>query len=243
MTVSSCVGVSLAPEDGIDPDALLGNAQLALNRARLEGRGRRCFFEIGVDARAKAKRILELDLRAALAADEFELHYQPLLNLASGKITGAEALLRWKHPHRGWISPVDFIPLAEETGLIGDLGAWVLHRACREAATWPEDLTVAVNISAVQCRDASLANVISAALTESGLPPKRLELEITETALLTDDNTTVDLLQQLRRLGARISLDDFGTGYSSLSHLRAFPFEKIKIDRSFVQEIGVDKNT
>lgn len=243
VSISVCLGITLAPDDGIDPDFLLDNAQLALARARLEGRGRCCFFEVGMDARAKARRLLELDLRAALIAGEFEIHYQPLLNLSSGKITGAEALLRWNHRHRGWISPADFIPLAEETGLVGDLGSWVLHQACQEAADWPQDLTIAVNISAVQCRRPGLAETISSALERSGLAAERLELEITETALLTEESTTVELLHQIRRLGVRISLDDFGTGYSSLSYLRAFPFEKIKIDRSFVQEIGVTKNT
>jgi diguanylate cyclase (GGDEF)-like protein len=243
ITMTSCAGISLAPNDGMAADLLMDNALLALSRARSEGRGRRCFFEVGMDARAKARRLLELDLRTAISAAEFEIFYQPLIKLASGAVRGAEALLRWRHPHRGMISPADFIPLAEETGLVAELGSWVLRRACQEAASWPDELTVAVNISAVQFRDRGLAETVRAALSGSGLPANRLELEITETALLNDDSQTVELLHQLRGMGVRISLDDFGTGYSSLSHLRAFPFDKIKIDRSFVQEIGASPNT
>ncbi len=196
-----------------------------------------------MDARVKARRLLELDLRKAISAGEFEIFYQPLTRLASGAVSGAEALLRWQHPHRGMISPGDFIPLAEETGLVVPLGGWVLRQACREAASWPNELTVAVNISAVQFRDRDLTSTVMAALSESKLPAERLELEITETALLNDDSQTMELLHQLRAIGVRISLDDFGTGYSSLSYLRSFPFDKLKIDRSFVQGIGASPNT
>jgi diguanylate cyclase (GGDEF)-like protein len=243
VTITSCVGIALAPSDGTEPDLLIENAQFALSRARSEGHGHRCFFEVGMDARAKARHLLELDLRKAISAGEFEIFYQPLLNVASGAVSGAEALLRWRHPHRGLISPAEFIPLAEQTGLITPLGTWALHQACREAATWPDRLTVAVNISAVQLRNREIVQTVKAALAESKLPADRLELEITETVSLTDDGDTAELLHQLRRLGVRISLDDFGTGYSSLNYLRAFPFDKIKIDRSFVQEIGVSRNT
>jgi diguanylate cyclase (GGDEF)-like protein len=241
--MTSCAGIAMAPNDGYEADLLMDNAQFALGRARSEGRGKRCFFEVGMDARAKARRLLELDLRKAIAAEEFEVFYQPLVNIASGAVSGAEALLRWQHPHRGMISPADFIPLAEETGLIADLGPWVLRQACLEAAGWPNELRVAVNISAVQFRDRELATTITSALSESGLSPRRLELEITETALLGDDSRIVNLLHELRSTGVRISLDDFGTGYSSLSYLRAFPFDKIKIDRSFVQGLGDCSNT
>jgi diguanylate cyclase (GGDEF)-like protein len=243
ITMTSCAGIALAPDDGVEADLLLDNAQFALGRARSEGRGRRCFFEVGMDARAKARRLLEFDLRKAIAAEEFEIFYQPLIELKSGAVSGAEALLRWKHPHRGMISPADFIPLSEETGLITRLGPWVLRHACREAASWPDELTVAVNISAVQFRDRDFVKTVTAALSESKLPAERLELEVTETALLNDDSQTVELLHQLRKTGVRISLDDFGTGYSSLSYLRSFPFDKIKIDRSFVQGISDSPNT
>ena len=242
VALTSCAGIALAPGDGTQSDQLIDNAELALDRARSEGRGRRCFFEVGMDARAKAQRLLELDLRTAISAGEFEIFYQPLINLASGTIIGAEALLRWRHPHRGLISPADFIPLAEETGLIVQLGASALQQACREATNWPADLRVAVNISAVQFRNGDLLETLMDVLSDSKLAPERLELEITESVLLNDQSRVADLLHRLRHMGVRISLDDFGTGYSSLSYLRAFPFDKIKIDRSFVQEIGTGKN-
>jgi diguanylate cyclase (GGDEF)-like protein len=242
ITVTCCVGIALAPDDGVVADHLMDNAKFALIRARSEGRGHRCFFEVGMDAKAKARRLLELDLRTAISSNEFEIFYQPLVNLASGTVSGAEALLRWRHPHRGLISPADFIPLAEDTGQIVELGAWALQRACQEAAGWPDGLRVAVNISAVQFRNHGLEEVVMSALSASRLPPHRLELEITESIVLNDDCHVADLLHRCRRLGIRISLDDFGTGYSSLSYLRAFPFDKIKIDRSFVQEIEGGRN-
>ena len=243
VTLTSSIGIALAPNDGVEPDILIRNAELALSRARSEGRALRCFFEAGMNARAQARRLLESDLRKALPAGEFEVFYQPLFDLASGAVTGSEALLRWRQPERGLVSPAEFIPLAEETGLIVPLGSWVLRQACTEAAKWPNELKLAVNVSSIQFRKRGLLETVMAALAESGLPANRLELEITESILLNDDSQTLETLHQLRRAGVRISLDDFGTGYSSLSYLRAFPFDKIKIDRCFVQEIGVSQNT
>jgi EAL domain-containing protein (putative c-di-GMP-specific phosphodiesterase class I) len=191
-----------------------------------------------MDAQMQARHALETDLRKAVTAGEFEMYYQPIVELAGGVITGFEALVRWNHPQRGVVTPGSFIPVAEEIGLIGALGDWVLKQACRDAATWPEGLTVAVNLSAVQFRNPSLALSVVSALNASGLDASRLVLEITETVLLQDDRAILDTLHQIRALGARISMDDFGTGYSSLSYLRSFPFDKIKIDRSFIQELG-----
>jgi diguanylate cyclase (GGDEF)-like protein len=237
VTLSSSAGIALAPNDGIDPDGLIRNAQLALIRARSEGHGNRCFFEAGMNTRAQARRLLESGLRDALSAGQFELFYQPLFDLAGSAVTGCEALLRWRHPERGPVSPAEFIPVAEEIGLIVPLGAWVLRQACMEAAGWPNGLRIAVNVSTIQLRSHGLVETVMAALAESGLSADRLELEITESVLLSDDSATLELLHKLRRLGVRISLDDFGTGYSSLSYLRTFPFDKIKIDRSFLQEL------
>ena len=184
------------------------------------------------------RRRLELDLRKALLADQFELHYQPVVDVGSGEVAGFEALLRWHHPERGMVPPDAFIPVAEEIGLIVPLGDWVLKQACRDAVTWPDKLSVAVNLSAVQFRNPSLALSVVSALGQSGLAASRLELEITETVLLQDDRAVLDTLHQFRDLGVRICMDDFGTGYSSLSYLRSFPFDKIKIDRSFISELG-----
>ncbi len=214
------------------------NADMALYRAKTDGRATYRFFEPEMDARMQARRALEADLRAAIASNEFELHYQAIVNLATGRIQGFEALLRWQHPVRGPIAPADFIPVAEETGLIVPLGEWVARQACMEAAQWPEDVKVAINLSPVQVRSSNFVPVITAALAESGLAPNRLELEITETVLLQDSEGTLSTLHQLRDLGARISMDDFGTGYSSLSYLRKFPFDKIKIDRSFIRDLA-----
>jgi diguanylate cyclase (GGDEF)-like protein len=238
VVVGASVGIALAPNDGNDPDALLKNADLALYRAKEDGRGRYCFFEPEMDARMQARRALELDLRKALALDEFALYYQPLVNLETNKLSGCEALLRWCHPQRGMVPPAEFIPLAEEIGLIGPIGAWVLKQACIEAATWPEDLHIAVNLSPLQFKSGTIVLDVVAALGASGLKPSRLELEITETTLLQDTEATVTMLQQLRDLGVRISMDDFGTGYSSLGYLRKFPFDKIKIDQSFIRDLG-----
>jgi EAL domain-containing protein (putative c-di-GMP-specific phosphodiesterase class I) len=193
-----------------------------------------------MDARVKARRTLEVDLRKALANGEFELYYQPIINVERQDVSGCEALLRWHHPERGLISPAHFIPVAEETGLIVPLGEWVLRQACAEAATWPHDIKVAVNLSPVQFKNQPLAQVVISALAASGLPSNRLELEITETALLQNNNATLHTLHQLRDLGVRIAMDDFGTGYSSLKYLRSFPFDKIKIDRSFVKDLSIE---
>jgi diguanylate cyclase (GGDEF)-like protein len=236
VVVATSVGVALAPADGVDPDRLLKNADMALYRAKAEGRGTYRFFEPEMDARMQARRALELDLRSAVGAGQFELFYQPIVDARSERTTGFEALLRWRHPQRGMVSPVDFIALTEETGLIVPLGEWVLRQACEEAARWPDDLRVAVNLSPAQFKCRNLVEVVLSALAGSGLPPGRLELEITETVLLQENDTNLATLHQLRSLGVRISMDDFGTGYSSLSYLRSFPFDKIKIDRSFIRD-------
>jgi diguanylate cyclase (GGDEF)-like protein len=237
------IGIALAPNDGREPELLLGNAHLALQNAKTEGRDARCFFESAMNDLASARRLLTSDLRKALAADQFEIFYQPLFNLADQAVSGFEALLRWHHPERGLVLPSEFIPLAEQIELIVPLGEWVLRQACHQAESWPGQQRIAVNISPVQFRSPRLMPCILAALASSGLPPQRLELEITETVLLSDDSETIDLLHQLRKHGVRISLDDFGTGYSSLGYLRRFPFDKMKIDRSFVQDLGSNKDT
>ena len=188
----------------------------------------------------QARRLLEADFRRALAVQEFELHYQPLVNTRTGRVTSAEALVRWRHPERGLVSPGDFIPLAEETGLISQLGLWVLRTACAHAVTWPADLRVAVNLSPVQFRDLRLAETVKGVLAAEGLPPHRLELEITEGVLIADEERTLATLLSLRQAGVSISMDDFGTGYSSLSYLRKFPFDKIKVDQSFVRQLPGD---
>src|SRR4030081_756517 len=202
--------------------------------AKADGRRTYRFFEPAMDASAKARLAMEQDLRQALADGSFEIHYQPLVDLRRDEVTGCEALLRWRHPERGMISPAEFIPVAEETGLINELGEWVLTTACAEAATWPDDIKLAVNVSPVQFKSGTLALKIVAALAASGLPASRLELEITEADLMRDDEAALAILHQLRAIAVRIALDDFGTGYSSLSYLQRFPFDKIKIDRCFV---------
>ncbi|WFU16301.1 EAL domain-containing protein [Bradyrhizobium sp. CB3481] len=231
------IGISVGPGDGSNPDKLLRNADLALYRAKSDGRGTFRFFEPVMDLQMQTRRIMEQDLRRALPAGEFELHYQPVVNLASKEISGFEALIRWNHPTKGLISPATFIPLAEEIGFIVPMGEWVIRQACATAAQWPEHLHVAVNISAIQFRSPGLMQVIVSALAASGLSPTRLEIEITESVLLHHKETTLALLHQLRALGIRIAMDDFGTGYSSLTYLQSFPFDKIKIDRSFVKNI------
>ena len=234
INIGASVGVALALADGTDPATLIRNADLALYRAKLDGRGTFRFFEPEMDERVQARRRLELDLRRAVAAQEFELVYQPQKNLETDQILGCEALIRWRHPERGIVSPAEFIPLAEEIGLIGSIGEWVLRSACREAARWPDDLTVAVNLSPAQFGNGRIVATVASALAASGLDPRRLELEITEGLLLNDNAANVATLHALRDLGVRIAMDDFGTGYSSLSYLRSFPFDRIKIDRSFV---------
>jgi diguanylate cyclase (GGDEF)-like protein len=231
------IGISVGPGDGSNPDKLLRNADLALYRAKSDGRGTFRFFEPVMDLQMQTRRIMEQDLRKALPAGEFELHYQPVVNLASKEISGFEALIRWNHPSKGMISPADFIPLAEEIGFIVPMGEWVIRQACATAAQWPDNLHVAVNISAIQFRSPGLMQVIVSALAASGLAPTRLEIEITESVLLHNKEATLAVLHQLRALGIRIAMDDFGTGYSSLTYLQSFPFDKIKIDRSFVKNI------
>ncbi|MGY8633423.1 EAL domain-containing protein [Bradyrhizobium sp. 14AA] len=243
IVIGVSIGISLSPQDGDNPDELLKNADLALYRAKADGRGTYRFFETGMDARAQARRLLEMDLRAALQRDEFEAYYQPIRDVASSRVVAFEALLRWNHPQRGLIAPINFIPLAEETGLIVQLGEFVLRSACTDAATWPDDVDVAVNLSPVQFRSPNLIASVIGALAASGLDARRLELEITESVLLQNSETTLTTLHELRAMGVRISLDDFGTGYSSLSYLRSFPFDKIKIDRSFVSELATREDS
>jgi diguanylate cyclase (GGDEF)-like protein len=237
VVVGASIGIAIAPKDGQEPDQLLRNSDMALYRAKSGGRGNYNFFEPEMDAEVQARHALEMDLREALKGNEFELYYQPIVEIDGGKIVGCEALTRWRHPRRGLIYPDEFIPLSEEIGLIVPLGDWVLRQACRDAAAWPGKQTVAVNLSAVQFRTSSQALDVAAVLRESGLNPRRLVLEITESVLLQNDSVVLETLHQIRELGVKISMDDFGTGYSSLSYLRKFPFDKIKIDRSFIREL------
>ncbi|MER8379738.1 EAL domain-containing protein [Mesorhizobium sp. M0142] len=236
MRVGISVGIALFPNDGKDTDTLLKNADMALYRAKSEGRNLYRFFEPAMDAMVRARRALEIDLRAALSRREFELDFQPIMNIASGEIVGAEALMRWRSPVRGLVRPDDFIPAAEETGLIVPLGEWALRKACTTAAGWAP-LRIAVNVSAVQIKSGTFARSVISALAFSGVPANRLELEITETVLMDESDLVLKTLRQLRDLGVRIALDDFGTGYSSLGYLRRFPVDKIKIDRSFTRDI------
>jgi diguanylate cyclase (GGDEF)-like protein/PAS domain S-box-containing protein len=235
------IGIAMAPEDGTDPIQLLKNADLAMYGAKAEGRGRYRFFEPEMDARVKARRALEFDLRRAIMAGELELYYQPLVNLRDNTITACEALLRWRHSERGMISPAEFIPIAEDTGLIRPLGEWVLRTACAVAATWPDDIKVAVNVSPVQFKNGNLLQLVINALAASRLPAQRLELEITEAVFV--DEASLIALHQLRKLGVRIAMDDFGTGYSSLSYLQRFPFDKIKIDGSFIKDVAENEDS
>jgi diguanylate cyclase (GGDEF)-like protein len=236
--IGASVGISIAPNDGSDPDTLLKNADLALYRAKSDGRDSCRFFEPDMDARMRARRTMEIDLRRALVLEEFEVYYQPLVTLKTEKISGFEALLRWHHPERGMVTPMEFIPVAEEIGLIGQIGAWVLKRACLEATKWPDDIHIAVNVSPAQFRRRAVVLDVIAALGASGLAAHRLEVEITEAVLLQDTESTVGVLDELHNLGVRISMDDFGTGYSSLAYLQKFPFDKIKIDRMFVKNLS-----
>lgn len=237
LIVSASVGLTLVPQDGENADELLRNADMALYRAKADGRRLHRFFERDMENRVQRRREMEVDLRQALANDELELRYQPLINVSTLAVTGFEALLRWRHPDKGPISPAEFIPIAEETGLIVALGEWVLREACTEARKWPEHIGVAVNLSPVQFRSPNLVSTVLTTLARTGLASHRLELEITESVLLADTDANLSTLRRLRGLGVRISLDDFGTGSSSLSYLRSFPFDKIKIDRSFVREL------
>jgi len=232
------IGISIAPVDGTEPDQLLKNADMALYGAKADGRGTYRFFEAEMDKRMKERRDLEMDLRQALTNGEFELHYQPLVNLQTNEITAFEALLRWHHPAKGLISPADFIPIAEETGLIVSIGEWVLRTACKETANWPDHVKVAVNLSPAQLKTKNLVSIVKDALADCDMAPERLQLEITETMLMQNTFATLAMLHELRKLGVQIAMDDFGTGYSSLSYLRSFPFDKIKIDRSFIQDLA-----
>jgi len=236
--VDVSIGISVAPGDASARDQLLKNADLGLYGAKGGGRGIYQFYEPEMDERMKARQKLETDLRDALANGEFELHYQPVVNLHSNEISGCEALLRWRHPERGIVAPSEFIPITEESGLIVQLGEWALRQACAQAASWPDHIKVAVNLSPVQLKGGKLVGVVVNALATSGLPACRLELEITENVLVQNTFATLTTLHQLRKLGVRISMDDFGIGYSSLSYLRSFPFDNIKIDRSFIREIS-----
>ncbi len=227
----------MAPEHATDADNLLKMADMALYCAKSAGRNGYRFFDPEMSAAASTRQELENELRRAIQQDELELHYQPIIDTKTRKICGAEALIRWRHPTKGMIFPDQFIPLAEETGLITQIGEWVLHTACTEAATWPEGVKVAVNLSPVQFRKTNLPDVVMYALAQSGLPPERLELEITETALIESAAECLPALRQFKNLGIAVALDDFGTGYSSLSQLTMFPFDKIKIDKSFTQNM------
>jgi predicted signal transduction protein with EAL and GGDEF domain len=238
VTTDASIGIALASQAGIDVEQLLKNADLAMYSAKTAGRRTYRFFEPEMDVRVKARHSLEIDLRQAIIEGGFEVYYQPIVDLQSNRVSGCEALLRWHHPQRGMISPAEFIPVAEETGLINQLGEWVLTTACAEAATWPDNIKIAVNVSPVQFRSDTLALKVVAALAASGLSANRLELEITEAVLIRDDDAALAILHQLRVLGVRIALDDFGTGYSSLSYLQRFPFDKIKIDRCFINNIA-----
>jgi diguanylate cyclase (GGDEF)-like protein len=238
--IGTSIGIAICPDDATDRHALLSHADTALYRAKNEGGGTYRYFEASMGAAVRERRLLEHDLRNAIPRGELGLVYQPQKCIRTGKIVGFEALLRWKHPTRGEISPAEFIPLAEDTGIILQIGEWVLRTACREAATWKEPLTVAVNVSAVQIHNANFAHAVHEILFETGLAAARLELEITETALIRDLNRALATLRRIKILGVRIAMDDFGTGYSSLSNLRAFPFDKIKIDRSFIKSVNVN---
>jgi len=238
LTTDASIGIALAPADGNDLDELLRHADLAMYSAKAAGRRTYRFFEPAMDEGAKARRALEQDLRKALSDGGLEVHYQPVVDITSNEVSGCEALLRWRHPLRGMISPAEFIPIAEETGLINELGDWVLRTACAEAASWSSPTMLAVNVSPVQFASQTLALRVASALAASGLPASRLELEITETVLIRDDEAALAILHQLRSIGVRIALDDFGTGYSSLSYLQRFPFDKVKIDRSFIRDIA-----
>ena len=238
VVIGASIGIAMSPGDGDESDRLLKNADMALTRAKNDFRGTFSFFEAEMDARAQTRRKIEIELRDAIQNDVLRPHYQPLIDLATGRITGFEALARWPHPERGMISPGEFIPVAEETGLINAVGGLMLRRACMDAAQWPDDVRVAVNLSPLQFRVGNLLSTVMDTLKHTGLPAARLELEITETLLLEKSSQVLATLHALRALGVRISMDDFGTGYSSLSYLRSFPFDKIKIDQSFVRDLG-----
>jgi diguanylate cyclase (GGDEF)-like protein/PAS domain S-box-containing protein len=243
IVIGVSVGIALAPEHGSEVDHLMKNADLALYKAKSDGRNTYRFFEDAMTIEVRTRSTLQTDLRNAVANEEFELHYQPIVEIESGEVASVEALVRWRHPQRGLLAPGDFIPLAEETGFINPLGEWILRKACTDAAQWPSHINVSVNLSPVQFRKASLIDMSCRALADSGLPPERLELEVAESVVLRGSRENVETLHQLRLMGISIVLDDFGTGYSSLSYLRMFPFSKIKIDRSFVHELSRDADS
>jgi diguanylate cyclase (GGDEF)-like protein len=240
--VTTSIGIAVSPNDGTESDQLLKNADLALDRSKNSGRGAYCFFEQGMDQRLQARRQLEQDLHSAITNGEFEVHYQPQLNLARGEISGFEALVRWNSPTRGRVSPAEFIPIAEETGLIVPIGEWVLRTACTEAVRWPGDTKVAVNLSAVQLSSSNILQTVIETMASTGIPAKKLDLEVTESVLMDESGDAIGTLQRISDLGIGIALDDFGTGYSSLGYLKRFSFDKIKIDRSFVSEISKKGN-
>jgi len=243
VVVATSIGIAIVPGDGTDPNQIMKNADLALYRAKADGGGRYRFFEMEMDARMQERRALELDLRKALVNGEFTLNYQPIINIKTGKVSACEALIRWRHPERGWVPPLEFIPIAEETGLIVPIGEWVLNQACADAIEWPDDLTVAVNVSPIQFKNANFIDTVKTALEKSGLPANRLELEITELVLMQDDKAALILLRKLKDLGVTIAMDDFGTGYSSIGYLRSFTFDKIKIDQTFIRDLPKSKDS
>ena len=243
VTVGSSIGIAIAPGDGTEPDQLMKNADLALYRCKADGGRTYRFFEPQMDARMRERRALELDLREALVKGEFSLDYQPLINVKTGEITSCEALIRWHRPECGLVPPLEFIPIAEETGLIVPIGEWVLRQACADAVEWPSETMVAVNVSPAQFKNAKFHSSVTNALEKSRLPASRLELEITELVLMQDNPATLVELQQLKDLGVSIAMDDFGTGYSSLGYLRSFPFDKIKIDQSFIRDLSDNKDS
>lgn len=241
VVIDASVGIASSPADGKEADALLQRADLALYNVKDNGRGNFRFFEAEMKQKMRDRRQMETDLRMAVARGEFELHYQPILNIATQKTSVVEVLLRWNHPTKGLVSPADFIPVAEDVGLIVPIGEWVIYEAFSRAASWPDDIAVAVNVSTIQLRRADMASVVTQALAKTGLKASRAEIEITESAFLEDDEQTLTTLHRLRELGVKIALDDFGTGYSALSYLLNFPFDKIKIDGSFVRGLSTEK--
>ena len=240
--IGTSIGIALAPSDGSVALQLLKKADTALYQAKANGRGTACFYEDSMNTALQQRREIEMGLRRAILQNEFQLHYQPLVDAHTRRVSGFEALIRWQHPEKGLMSANQFIPVAETSGLIGAIGQWVLHQACLDAANWPDEITVAVNMSPSQFKDKGLAGIVRAALAKTALPAHRLELEITESVLLHENNDILQILRDIKQLGVHIAMDDFGTGYSSLSYLRSFPFDTVKIDQSFVRDLPLDPN-